>query len=49
MINEELLHEIMVDVQSEWGAGGLYVGIYGDFILEVLKRYLEKVGSSAPC
>lgn len=56
-MDNELLEKLAIEIQGEWGEGGLYEGIYRDFFLELLKRYQsstktddrrEKIDTSDP-
>lgn len=42
-VDIKLLMKLAYEIQSDWQMSGLFEGVYRDFFVELLKRYLEKV------
>lgn len=41
MVDDNLFHYIALQVEAEYGMGGLSGGLYEDYARDILVRYLE--------
>ena len=43
LVNENLLDKLAEEIGIEWQMGGLFDGIYRDFAMELVYRYIRSV------